>query len=152
MDCNQIDESMLDEVVMGRSRDAELIGHLGTCLPCSRRLVDHYAWVEELRWALQEPATDKRCRLPARSHLGTAMEARFTWVQHTRAEDHVARLQALAVRVRRIQQEIDALVAETKWADPSGVEMIQILRMRAALCDRRTRRATLLRATDHGRY
>jgi hypothetical protein len=137
MDCNQIDENILDEVVMGRSRDAELIGHLGTCLPCSRRLVDHYAWVEELRRAPQEPATLKACRLtPARSHRshpGTALEARFVWVQHTQAdrqrtEDHIARLQGLAAHIDQIEREIDVLVAETKWTDPSVVEMIQILR------------------------
>jgi hypothetical protein len=137
MDCNQIDENMLDEVVMGRSRDAELITHFGTCLRCSRRLVDHHAWVEDLQRALEELATAKSDRLmPARSHRshpGAALEARFVWVQHTQAdrqrtEDHIARLQVLAARIGQIEREIDVLVADTKWTDPSVVEMIQILR------------------------
>jgi hypothetical protein len=137
MDCNQIDEAILDEVVMGRSRDAELIAHLGTCLPCSRRLVDHHAWVEDLRRALQELATLKSDRLmharSHQSHPAAALEARFVWVQYAQAdrqrtEDHIARLRTLAIRIDQIEREIDALVAETEWSDPSGVEMIQILR------------------------
>ena len=54
MNCDQIDGDMLDEVVVGRSRDAGLIAHLATCLLCSRRLADQHAWVEDLRQGLLE--------------------------------------------------------------------------------------------------
>jgi len=57
MNCDRIDDDRLDEVVMGRAKDPDLIAHLATCLLCSRRLADHHAFVEDLRHALRDLRT-----------------------------------------------------------------------------------------------
>ena len=54
MTCEEIDEDMLDEIVMGRAGDPDLIAHLGICLWCSERLVNYRARIEDLRRKLRE--------------------------------------------------------------------------------------------------
>lgn len=52
VDCDQIDGEMLDDVVMGRSTDSDLIAHIGSCPQCSVRFADQHAWADDLRTAL----------------------------------------------------------------------------------------------------
>ena len=57
MDCSQIDEDVLDEVVLGRSTDGHILKHLVKCDGCRERLKDHKKCLEirELPDRMRDP-------------------------------------------------------------------------------------------------
>ena len=54
MMCGLITDDLMDEVILGRLRDGELVGHLEACPSCSIRFSQYRRHIADLRQSLAE--------------------------------------------------------------------------------------------------
>lgn len=60
MDCSDIDGDTLDEIVLGRTNDPEIMSHIEGCGDCSRQLAARRELIGDLRSALRRGDSEPR--------------------------------------------------------------------------------------------